>query len=358
MTSAGQGGDDVLLMMRAISETIGELIKWASSPAASKGGELDVRKIKNAAAAKVGLNRAPKLVDILAALPEAWRKKLAPLLTAKPIRSASGISVVAVMCKPHRCPHIAMTGNICVSVVTRTHAPLAHRGRDGRSASNTEASLLALCFDACSYCPGGPDSDFEYSTQAYTGYEPTSMRAIRARYDPYKQTRSRVEQLERLGHAVDKVEFIVMGGTFMSLPISYRDFFIRNLHDALSGHTSSSVEEAIAYSEQSKTKCIGLTIETRPDYFLKPHISQMLHYGCTRVEVGVQVSGTECDQSADDRSGSCDRRHAHSRCLYCVACRVAMRMWREIRTEGTRFEPYVVSQASADSAGDECGSKQ
>ena len=49
------------------------------------------------------------------------------------------------MCKPHRCPHINMTGNICV------------------------------------YCPGGPDSDFEYSTQSYTGYEPTSMRAIRAR---------------------------------------------------------------------------------------------------------------------------------------------------------------------------------
>lgn len=89
--------------------------------------------------------------------------------------------------------------------------------------------------------------------------------------------------------AVDKVEFIVMGGTFMSLPVSYRDYFIRNLHDALSGHTSASVEEAIAYSEQSRTKCIGLTIETRPDYFLKPHISQMLQYGCTRVEVGVQV---------------------------------------------------------------------
>lgn len=47
----------------------------------------------------------------------------------------------------------------------------------------------------CVYCPGGPDSDFEYSTQSYTGYEPTSMRAIRARYDPYLQTRHRVEQV-------------------------------------------------------------------------------------------------------------------------------------------------------------------
>lgn len=56
-----------------------------------------------------------------------------------------------------------------------------------------------------SYCPGGPDSDFDYSTQSYTGYEPTSMRAIRARYDPYEQTRGRVEQLKSLGHSVDKV---------------------------------------------------------------------------------------------------------------------------------------------------------
>jgi elongator complex protein 3 len=73
------------------------------------------------------------------------------------------------MSKPHRCPHIATTGNICI------------------------------------YCPGGPDSDFEYSTQSYTGYEPTSMRAIRARYNPYVQARSRVDQLRKLGHVVDKV---------------------------------------------------------------------------------------------------------------------------------------------------------
>ena len=56
---------------------------------------------------------------------------------------------------------------------------------------------------------------------------------------------------------MDKVEFIVMGGTFMALPQDYRDYFIRNLHDALSGHTSANVEEAVQYSERSNTKCIG-----------------------------------------------------------------------------------------------------
>uniref|UniRef100_A0A8D9EE57 Elongator complex protein 3 n=1 Tax=Cacopsylla melanoneura TaxID=428564 RepID=A0A8D9EE57_9HEMI len=214
--------------------------------------DVNLNQMKTRISSKYGLDSSPRLVDIIAAVPIEAKKILLPKLKAKPIRTASGIAVVAVMCKPHRCPHINMTGNICV------------------------------------YCPGGPDSDFEYSTQSYTGYEPTSMRAIRARYNPYVQTRHRVEQLQQLGHSVDKVEFIVMGGTFMSLSEEYRDYFIRNLHDALSGHTSNSVDEAVRYSEKSQTKCIGITIETRPDYCLKRHLSDMLRYGCTRLEIGVQ----------------------------------------------------------------------
>ncbi|CAF0949335.1 unnamed protein product [Brachionus calyciflorus] len=223
------------LMVKTVSEIIKELIE-----ANEKNESVDLNKIKCKASAKYGLPIQPRLTDIISAVPLQYKKVLLPKLRAKPIRTASGIAVVAVMCKPHRCPHIAMTGNICV------------------------------------YCPGGPDSDFEYSTQSYTGYEPTSMRAIRA------------QQLKQLGHSVDKVEFIIMGGTFMCLSEDYRDYFIRNLHDALSGHTSNSVEEAVKYSEKSKTKCIGITIETRPDYCLKKHLSDMLNYGCTRLEIGVQ----------------------------------------------------------------------
>ncbi|CAH0392723.1 unnamed protein product [Bemisia tabaci] len=230
-----------------ISEIIQELLE-----AHREGKDINLNRLKTRISSKYGLHTSPRLVDIIAAVPSESKKILYPKLKAKPIRTASGIAVVAVMCKPHRCPHINMTGNICV------------------------------------YCPGGPDSDFEYSTQSYTGYEPTSMRAIRARYDPYLQTRHRVEQLQQLGHSVDKVEFIVMGGTFMSLPEDYRDYFIRNLHDALSGHSSSNVDEAVKYSERSKVKCIGITIETRPDYCLKRHLSDMLRYGCTRLEIGVQ----------------------------------------------------------------------
>jgi elongator complex protein 3 len=116
----------------------------------------------------------------------------------------------------------------------------------------------------------------------------SNLTSVCCRYDPFVQARGRVEQLRRLGHSVDKVEYILMGGTFMSLPADYRDYFVRNLHDALSGHSSSSVTEAVKYSEQSRTKCIGLTIETRPDYCHSPHLTQMLAYGCTRIEMGVQ----------------------------------------------------------------------
>uniref|UniRef100_A0ABM5F9P7 Elongator complex protein 3 n=1 Tax=Pogona vitticeps TaxID=103695 RepID=A0ABM5F9P7_9SAUR len=235
------------LMMMTIADVIKQLIE-----AHDQGKDVNLNKLKTKTAAKYGLSAQPRLVDIIAAVPPQYRRVLVPKLKAKPIRTASGIAVVAVMCKPHRCPHINFTGNICV------------------------------------YCPGGPDSDFEYSTQSYTGYEPTSMRAIRARYDPFLQTRHRVEQLKQLGHSVDKVEFIVMGGTFMALSEEYRDYFIRNLHDALSGHTSNNVAEAVRYSERSLTKCIGITIETRPDYCLKRHLSDMLSYGCTRLEIGVQ----------------------------------------------------------------------
>ncbi|GBG74254.1 hypothetical protein CBR_g17964 [Chara braunii] len=119
--------------VRAIFEIVNDMIVGIRA-----GRDINLNAIKSEASRKYGLSRAPKLVEIIAAVPEEHRADLIPRLRAKPVRTASGIAVVAVMSKPHRCPHIATTGNICV------------------------------------YCPGGPDSDFEYSTQSYTGYEPTN----------------------------------------------------------------------------------------------------------------------------------------------------------------------------------------
>ncbi|KAM1025715.1 hypothetical protein ACFX2I_038725 [Malus domestica] len=106
-----------------------------------KGQNVYLNALKTSACRKYGISRAPKLVEMIAALQESDREALLPKLWAKSVPTASGIAII-VMSKRHRCPHITTTENICV------------------------------------YCPSGPDSDFEYSTQSYTGYEPTSMRAI------------------------------------------------------------------------------------------------------------------------------------------------------------------------------------
>jgi elongator complex protein 3 len=74
----------------------------------------------------------------------------------------------------------------------------------------------------------------------------------------------------------------------MSLPEDYRNQFIAQLHCALSGYSTKNVDEAVRFSEQGRSKAVGITIETRPDYCLRPHLSQMLRYGCTRLEIGVQ----------------------------------------------------------------------
>merc|ERR1711939_537838 len=240
--------------LRACSDIVSFLVQdhEAQQDPSAPRKDVNLNSLRAKMSKKHRLSNMPPLTAIIAAIPENYKKALLPKLKAKPVRSASGIAVVAVMSKPHRCPHIAVTGNICV------------------------------------YCPGGPDSDFEYSTQSYTGYEPTSMRAIRARYDPFEQARGRVDQIKSLGHSVDKVEYIIMGGTFMSLATKYREEFISQLHNALSGYQTNDVDEAVAAGEMSNIKCVGITIETRPDYCLATHLTDMLRYGCTRLEVGVQ----------------------------------------------------------------------
>lgn len=202
------------------------------------------------------LSTSISLSSVYAALTPEEKLLLGGWLTKKPIRSNSGVQVVAVMCKPHRCPHQVRTGS------------------------------------SCRYCGGGPDSDFAYSTQSYTGFEPTSMRAIRARYDPAEQVRVRMEQLSSLGHSSNKIEVVLMGGTFLSTPREYRERFIAGIYTGLTGHQpvnpNTAVPESISYASRSPVKCSALTIETRPDFCEPRHIASMLMYGTTRLEVGVQ----------------------------------------------------------------------
>jgi elongator complex protein 3 len=102
-----RGGADARAL--CIAEVIQRLISAYKSKA-----QVNITKLRIALAAKYGLPSQPRLMDLLAAIPEAYKETLTPFLRQKPVRTASGIAVVAVMCKPHRCPHIAMTGNVCV----------------------------------------------------------------------------------------------------------------------------------------------------------------------------------------------------------------------------------------------------
>lgn len=119
------------------------------------------------------------------------------------------------------------------------------------------------------------------------------MRGLQNNFDPYAQVRSRIEQLTAIGHCVDKVELIVMGGTFPATPLEYQTWFIQRCLDAISGEESANLEEAKANAEKSRMRNVGITVETRPDWAKEPHIDTMLDMGVTRVELGVQNPNDE-----------------------------------------------------------------
>lgn len=166
------------------------------------------------------------------------------LLRIKPTRTISGVAVVAAMTSPERCPH-----------------------------------------GKCIYCPGGVDNN---SPQAYTGYEPAALRGRNNDYDGYSQVFSRLKQLDTIGHDTSKVDLIIMGGTFTARPVEYQESFIKGCLDGMNRKISGTLDEAILENETAERRCIGLTVETKPDWFLENEIDTSLRYGATKVELGVQ----------------------------------------------------------------------
>ncbi len=194
----------------------------------------------------------------------AERTVISPIIRKKPTRTISGVAVVAVMCKPHKCPH-------------------------GR----------------CTYCP---ESDI--APPSYTGEEPAALRARMYDFDPYKQTYNRLSQLESIGHPLDKIELIIMGGTFPSYFLCYQEWFVTRCIEAMNDFGIENLdrhieirkngdlkipskfkylEEAQITNEQSPVRCVGMTFETRPDYAKIEDVDRMLQMGVTRVELGVQT---------------------------------------------------------------------
>jgi elongator complex protein 3 len=160
----------------------------------------------------------------------------------KASRTISGVTPVAVMAKPFPCP------------------------------------------GQCVYCPTSPEAP-----KSYTVESPAVLRARSCDFDARKQVEVRLRTLAEMGHVRDKVELIVMGGTFLSYPRDYQYTFIKDCYDALNNTPSGSLDEAKKLNESTEHRCVGLCIETRPDFCGDTEIKSMLDFGATRVELGVQT---------------------------------------------------------------------
>lgn len=223
----------------------------------------DMEKLKNQTCRNLKLKGFMSNSKILEYATSDEIEFLRPLLMKKPTRTISGVAIVAVMCHPHKCPH-------------------------GR----------------CKYCP-----ESSIAPPSYTGEEPAALRARMFNFHPYVQTFNRLYQLKNIGHAIDKVELIIMGGTFASRDLDYQEWFVSQCLRAMNDFSSISAKlppnkrdititppsdfmylhDLQKINEHSKVRCVGLTFETRPDYSKMDDINRMLKYGVTRVELGVQT---------------------------------------------------------------------
>jgi elongator complex protein 3 len=163
----------------------------------------------------------------------------------KPTRTLSGISPIAIMLPPRKCKH-----------------------------------------GLCTFCPNLK------VPQSYTPRSPVVLRASAVKYDPFKQVRGRLEAYKAMNHPTDKVEIIIMGGTFLQYPKKFQYLFVKRIYDALNGKDSKTLELAKKRNESAKSRCVALCVETRPDVCEK-FISRLREFGCTRVELGVQIVDDE-----------------------------------------------------------------
>ena len=162
-------------------------------------------------------------------------------LQLKPIRTISGVAPVAVLTKPHPCP------------------------------------------GECVFCP-----DFPEMPKSYLPDEPGALRAEQLGFDPFLQTERRIRALSCVGHSTDKIELIVLGGTWSSYPPTYQEWFLRRCFDAMNMCDSSTLDEAHERNQTASHRNVGLVVETRPDQITPDEIVRLRELGVTKVQIGVQ----------------------------------------------------------------------
>ena len=217
------------------------------------GGQVRSReqleKLKKATAREFTLGRYVSNSEIIAALPPGKRQAFHDLLTVHPRRSGSGIVVVTAFSAPFSCPH-----------------------------------------GTCVFCPGGPR---EGTPQSYLRASPGMRTALSAEFDPAEQVRRSLAKYDSNGHDTSKVETIIEGGTFIAVPSDYQLGFVKGVYDGLNGVESPTLSEAQVANESGAHRCVGLTLETKPDWCRPQDVDRMLEYGITRLEIGVQSMDDE-----------------------------------------------------------------
>ena len=188
----------------------------------------------------------------------------------KPTKTISGIAPLAVMLPPRKCDHGTCLYCPTFHSTARTTEPRAHQSHVRRG-------------------PNHRTTDFAGAPQSYTPESPAVLRAKECNYDPIKQINARLKAFHHMRHPTEKIELIIMGGTFLSYPKSFQTNFIKKCYDALNKEKAKSLEQAKKINETSLHRCIALCIETRPDTCTSSQIKDMLEWGATRVELGVQA---------------------------------------------------------------------
>lgn len=174
-------------------------------------------------------------------------------LQAKPVRTISGVAPVTVLTEPAPCP------------------------------------------GTCIFCPsvaGMPKS--------YLPDEPGAMRAAAHDFDPHGQTAGRIRALADNGHAVDKIELLILGGTWSCYPHEYQEWFVRRCFDAMNEREAATLAEAQRLNERAPHRNVGLVVETRPDCITPGEVHRLRRLGVTKVQLGVQ--------SLDDRILALNKR--------------------------------------------------
>jgi len=198
-------------------------------------------------------------------------QQLRNLITKKKCKSNSGVLVITLLTSAHP-EYIDEEGNVKIARFS--------------------------CKHDCAYCPNEPaheGNNWVAQPRSYLYSEPAVLRANANDFDAIKQMNSRISTLINMGHIPDKLEIIVLGGTWCEYPRNYQDRFITEIYYAANIYFDSNpkrpkktLEEEIEINETSTIHIIGLTLETRPDTINIEEIANFRRYNCTRIQLGVQ----------------------------------------------------------------------